>query len=35
MVYLKVNPWDQKVCTATVFGKRARQPMLEKYFKEK
>jgi hypothetical protein len=35
MVYLKANLWNLKMYTATVFGKRERQPMFEKYFKEK
>jgi hypothetical protein len=35
MAYLKVNLWNLKMCTATVFEKRARQPILEKYSKEK
>jgi hypothetical protein len=35
MAYLKANLWNVKMGTATVFEKRARQPMLEKYFKEK
>jgi hypothetical protein len=35
MVYLNVNLWDLKMYTATVFEKRARQLMLEKYLKEK
>jgi hypothetical protein len=35
MVYLKANLWNQKMYTATVFEKRARQPTVEKYFKEK
>jgi hypothetical protein len=35
MVYLKANLWNLKMYTAPVFEKRARQPMLEKYFKEK
>jgi hypothetical protein len=35
MVYLKVNLWKLKMYTATAFEKRARQPGLEKYFKEK
>jgi hypothetical protein len=35
MVYLKVKVWNPKMYTATVFGKRARQPTLEKYFKDK
>jgi hypothetical protein len=34
MVYLKGNLWNLKMYTATVFEKRARQAMLEKYFKE-
>jgi hypothetical protein len=35
MAYLKVNLWNRKMYTAAVFEKRARQPMLEIYFKEK
>jgi hypothetical protein len=35
MVYLKADLWDLKMYTDTVFDKRARQPALEKYFKEK
>jgi hypothetical protein len=35
MAYLKVNLWNLKIYTATVFEKRPRQPTLEKYFKEK
>jgi hypothetical protein len=35
MVYLKVNLWNLEMYTATGFEKRARQPMLEKYFTEK
>jgi hypothetical protein len=35
MVYLKAKVWNLKMCIATVFGKRARQPTLEKYFKDK
>jgi hypothetical protein len=35
MVYLKANLWNLKMYRATVFEKRVRQPMLEKYFKEK
>jgi hypothetical protein len=35
MVYLIVNLWDLKMYIATVFEKRARQPTLDKYFKEK
>jgi hypothetical protein len=35
MAYLKVNLWNLKMYTATVFEKRARLPMLEKYFNEK
>jgi hypothetical protein len=35
MVYLKANLWNLKMWTATVFDKRARQTMLEKYFREK
>jgi hypothetical protein len=35
MVYLKENLWNQKMYIATVSEKTARQPMLEKYFKEK
>jgi hypothetical protein len=35
MVYLKANLWNLKMYIATVFEKRARQPTLEKYFKEK
>jgi hypothetical protein len=35
MVYLKAKLWNLKMYTATVFEKRARRPMLEKYFKEK
>jgi hypothetical protein len=35
MVYLKADLWILKMYTATVFQKGARQPMLEKYFKEK
>jgi hypothetical protein len=35
MVYLIANLWNLKTYTAAVFKKRARQPMLEKYFKEK
>jgi hypothetical protein len=34
MVYLKAKLWNLKMYTATVFVKRARQPTLEKYFKE-
>jgi hypothetical protein len=34
MVYLKVNLWNLKMYTATVFEKGA-LPTLEKYFKEK
>jgi hypothetical protein len=34
-VYLKANLWNLKKYIATVFEKRARQPMLEKYFKQK
>jgi hypothetical protein len=35
MVYLKANLWNPKMYTATVFEKRAGQPILEKYFKVK
>jgi hypothetical protein len=35
MVHLKANLWNLKMYTATVHDKRARQPMLEKYLKEK
>jgi hypothetical protein len=35
MVNLIVNIWDLKIYTATAFEKRERQPMLDKYFKEK
>jgi hypothetical protein len=35
MAYLKAKLWNLKMYTATVFEKRARQPMLKKYFKEK
>jgi hypothetical protein len=35
MFYLKVNPWNLKVNTATVFEKRARQPTLENIFQGK
>jgi hypothetical protein len=35
MVYLKAILWNLKMCAATVFEKRARQPTLENYFKEK
>jgi hypothetical protein len=35
MVYLKVKVWKLKMYTATVFEKRARQPTLDRYFKEK
>jgi hypothetical protein len=35
MVYIIGNLWNLKMYTATFFEKRARQPMLEKYFKEK
>jgi hypothetical protein len=35
MVYVKANLWNLKVYPLTVFEKRARQPMVEKYFKEK
>jgi hypothetical protein len=35
MVYLIVIPWNLKRYTATVFETRARQPRLDKYFKEK
>jgi hypothetical protein len=34
MVYLKANLWKLKMYTPTVFEKRARQPMLEKYFRK-
>jgi hypothetical protein len=34
MVYLIANEWNLKMYTATVFEKRARQPMLDEYFKE-
>jgi hypothetical protein len=30
-----MNLWNMKIYTAPVFGKRATQPTLEKYFKEK
>jgi hypothetical protein len=30
-----MNVWNLKMYIATVFEKRARQPMLDKYFKEK
>jgi hypothetical protein len=33
-VQIKVNLWNLKMYTATVF-KKEQQPMLEKYFKEK
>jgi hypothetical protein len=29
------SQWNLKMYTATVFEKKARQPMLEKYFKDK
>jgi hypothetical protein len=35
MVYLKADLWNLKMYTATVFQKRARQLVLEKYFREK
>jgi hypothetical protein len=35
MVYLIANIWNLKMYTATVFEKRARQPMLDRYFKER
>jgi hypothetical protein len=35
MVYLKGNLWNLRMYTATVLEKRARQPTLEKYFREK
>jgi hypothetical protein len=35
MVYLIANLWNLKMYTATVFENRARQPALDKYFKEK
>jgi hypothetical protein len=35
MVYLIANLWNLKMYTATGFGKRARQPTLDKYFKGK
>jgi hypothetical protein len=35
MAYIIANLWNLKMYTATVFEKRARQPTLEKYFKEK
>jgi hypothetical protein len=35
MVYLILDVWYLKIYMATVFEKRARQPMLDKYFKEK
>jgi hypothetical protein len=35
MVYLQGNVWNVKMYTAAVFEKRAGQPTLEKYFKEK
>jgi hypothetical protein len=35
MVYLIVNLWGLKMNSATVFEKRARQPTLDKYVKEK
>jgi hypothetical protein len=35
MVYLIANVWNLKMYTATVFEKRARQPMPDKYFNEK
>jgi hypothetical protein len=34
-VQLIVNLWNLNMYTATVFEKRARQPMLEKYLEEK
>jgi hypothetical protein len=35
MVYIKANLRNLDMYTAAVFEKRARQPKLEKYFKEK
>jgi hypothetical protein len=35
MVYLIAHVWKVKMYTATVFEKTARQPTLDKYFKEK
>jgi hypothetical protein len=35
MVYVKANLWNLKMYTATAFEERARQPTLDKYFKEK
>jgi hypothetical protein len=35
MVYLKANLCNLKMYAATVCEKRAREPTLEKYFKEK
>jgi hypothetical protein len=35
MVYLIVKIWNLKMYAETVFEKRTRQPMLDKYFKEK
>jgi hypothetical protein len=34
MVHLIANLWNLKMYSATVFEKRARQPVLDKYFKE-
>jgi hypothetical protein len=35
MVYLIANIQNLKICTATLFEKRARKPTLDKYLKEK
>jgi hypothetical protein len=35
MVYLIVKVWNLKLYIATVLEKRAREPMLDRYFKEK